>query len=129
MVKVLVCEAENARSIRAIYQKREYSLGGVEYWLVEPGTWVQLSLLSNKPTWRNGIRGGLKILFLSVQVRWWVFLGRRQVVRQWLLKPPCAGSNPAVLINQANKGEYSLIGKIYALHAWEMSSILITSNL
>lgn len=57
------------------------------------------------PTWRNGIRGGLKILFLSVQVRWWVFflkkkMGRRQVVRQWLLKPPCAGSNPAVLKKQ-----------------------------
>lgn len=72
MVKVLVCEAENARSIRAIYQKREYSLGGR---ILACRAWDMSSTLITlkPPTWRNGIRGGLKILFLSVQVRWWVF--------------------------------------------------------
>lgn len=36
-----------------------------------------------RPPGEIGIRGGLKILFLSVQVRWWVFyiiiIGRSQV--------------------------------------------------
>ena len=59
------------------------------------------------PTWRNGIRGGLKILSLSVQVRWWVnfnhiidtyiiLLRRRQVVKTVGFKPAL------VVINRKN---------------------------
>jgi hypothetical protein len=71
----------------------------VKRWLVKPLIWVQFPLSSKKPTWRNGRRGGLKIRFLSVQVRWWVILGRRQVERHWVLDPICKGSIPFVLKN------------------------------
>ena len=38
-------------------------------------------------------------------------MGRRQVVRQWILIPSCAGSNPAALANFAGMFPYKQHGK------------------